>query len=176
MAACAVVDASGSGSWTLIVHTMAGQKLNVTCPEKASTHISDVKRFLFERNVDWPVHLQVLMIRQDKDEECASNYEPAPKRQCITPHDIGLHDDSSSSMDGLWNDALLADCDLDNFSELSLFVKEMEWRDSDISAQEKAMAEEVVKFSDEWTDIFDSQTAAAIAYVLKVRSLLIESS
>jgi hypothetical protein len=67
----------------------------------------------------------------------------------------------------------LCDCGLTNGSSLDLVVKEIDWRMSDVALQEKLMSGgPVADFSNTFNgDHFDEQSAAAVAFVLSVRSL-----
>ncbi len=48
-------------SWTLRVHTMAGDTVDIPCPNSGLTRISDVKLLLAESNPAWPASRQRLM-------------------------------------------------------------------------------------------------------------------
>jgi hypothetical protein len=172
-------DSTNASNWEVFIHSMAGTVFVVPCPQQALTLLIDVKRNLEMQNPEWPAERQCLTTTiKEADHESAS--EPESKRQCVTAHDNGGADvqDSANSITSFTTVLLqdhfsLCDCGLTNGSSLDLVVKEIDWRMSDVALQEKLMSGgPVADFSNTFNgDHFDEQSAAAVAFVLSVRSL-----
>jgi hypothetical protein len=167
---------------------MSGSVFVVPCPQQALTLLIDVKRNLEMQNPEWPAERQCLTTRINKgiEEEHESTNEPASKRLCVTANGNEIRRNFGADVQASGNYSMstftpvllqdhlsLCDCALSHGSILDLVVKDIDWRMCDLLLQEKLMAGgPVADFSNTFNgDEFDEQSAAAVAFVLSVRSL-----
>ena len=165
----------------LQVHCMSGSVLAISCPRKSLTLIRDVKRNLEMQYPDWPMERQCLIAKiEDKYEPTSpTNREPSTKRQCFSKNedlDVGKFPQVTDSQamypdEFIFQDHLtLGECGLKNGSGIELLVKDIAWREIDLALQVKVMEKECVDLTNTWNgEKFDSQSVAAIAWVLNVR-------
>ena len=160
---------------------MSGAVFVIPCRQQEFTLVIDVKRILEMQNPDWPVERQCLATRINGkiNEYCVTVNEPASKRQCVKPSKEEVRRDGVDSNAAftpvlLQDHDSLGDCGLTNNSCLDLVVKEIEWRANDLKLLEEVMAGgPVADFSNTFNgNQFDAQSAAAVAYVLSVRSII----
>lgn len=112
-------------SWTLRVHTMAGDTVDFPCPNSGLTRISDVKLLLAESNPAWPASRQRLMppLRSSLVENASGDSDGTGTSQGAASGTC------SANFEPLSDHCTLQACGIADGATLELLMADISWSD-----------------------------------------------